>query len=272
MSGAGKRLQDSLIAIVLAGQRSAEDPLAQHTGTSCKALVEIDGEALLSRVLGALKEARLVTSVLLSGPGQSQLADNKAACSDAAFISWSESRETPSTSAYQLLQTLPPDQPVLVTSSDQPFLNAQLIDRFCEQSLAHEADVTIGLVPYPLVKAAFPDMPKTILHFSDGDYCGSNLFAFLTQDGRRAADYWRAIEDARKRPLKIIRILGWLALLRYRMGWLSLPAALKLLSRRFNMRIHAIELPYADAAIDVDTIVDYELVQREFKRRSVSAQ
>ncbi|RLA42646.1 MAG: hypothetical protein DRR06_13990 [Gammaproteobacteria bacterium] len=259
----------SLAAIVLAGQRSTEDPLLEHTGASCKALVEIVGKPVLLRVLDALSEADKVGDILLAGPDRDQFNESEVlreACSKHR-VSWNEPLRTPSLSAYTLMQSLPGERPVLLTSADQPFLKAELVDSFCDKSLAQDADVTIGLAPYSLVRKAFPDMKKTVLRFSDGEYCGCNLFAFLSSDGRRAADHWRAVEEARKSPLKVIRILGWLPLLRYRLGWLSLPAALDLLSRRFSLRIRAVILAQADAAIDVDTVDDYEIVQRELARR-----
>ena len=99
------------------------------------------------------------------------------------------------------MQNVPADTPVLVTTADHPLLTAEIVDRFCGQSLARGIDVTVGLAPYGLVKAAYPDMKKTVLRFRDGDYCGCNLFAFLTAEGRRMADDWRRWKrSARIRP------------------------------------------------------------------------
>ena len=260
----------SFVAILLAGQRSAADPLLKHTGAGCKALVKVGGRALLLRVLDALFEADTVGQVLLSGPNRQQFDESEVlqeVCRQSQCISWNEPCQTPSLSAYSLMQCLPDQQSVLLVSADQPFLKAELVDSFCCKSLMKNADVTIGLAPYSLVKEAFPSMKKTVLRFSDGEYCGCNLFAFLSSDGRRAADSWRAVEDARKSPFKVIRILGWWPLLRYRMGWLSLPAALDLLSNRFGLRIRAVVLNQADAAIDVDSVDDYAIVQQELIRR-----
>ena len=127
--------------------------------------------------------------------------------------------------------------------------------------LASGADVAVGLAPYALVRASFPEMKKTVLRFSDGEYCGCNLFAFLTPAGRAMADRWREVEQQRKSPLKVIRMLGWSALLRYRLGLLSLDAAMELLSRRFKLRLVAVRMPFADAAVDVDSVDDHRLVE-----------
>jgi len=48
--------------------------------------------------------------------------------------------------------------------------------------------------------------------------------------------------------------------LRYRLGMLSLEEALAKLGKRMGLRMRAVILPYANAAIDVDSIADLELV------------
>ena len=100
-----------------------------------------------------------------------------------------------------------------------------------------------------------------MLRFSDGDFCGCNLFAFITPEGRRAARFWRRIEQQRKKPLVVIGLLGWWAVIRYRLGFLSLEEAVAKLSKRLGLRMRAVILPYANAAIDVDSIADLMLVQ-----------
>jgi hypothetical protein len=68
--------------------------------------------------------------------------------------------------------------------------------------------------------------------------------------------------------------------LRYRLGMLSLEEALAKLGKRMGLRVRAVILPYANAAIDVDSIADLELVKdfvaehreetRSFNSESVS--
>ncbi|HHO69374.1 MAG TPA: hypothetical protein ENK12_10110 [Gammaproteobacteria bacterium] len=261
--------QSPFTALVLAGDRGRPDPLVQQAGACCKALIEIDGTPMVLRVLKALDEARSVGRRLLSGPRREQLQTEPAllALIDACAIDWCEPQPTPSTSAWQAMQAIDPGTPVLVTTADHPLLNADIVDRFCTDSLAQPVDVTVGLAPYPLVQQAFPRMKKTVLHFSDGDYCGCNLFAFLTPEGRRVADYWRQVENERKNPLRLVRLIGWGAVVRYLLGRLSLQQAMQGLSKRMGLRLGAVTLPYAEAAVDVDSVADRVLVQEKLSER-----
>ena len=111
-------------------------------------------------------------------------------------------------------------------------------------------------------------MKKTVLRFRDGEFCGCNLFTFLTPAGREAANYWREVEAQRKSPLRVIRALGWFSVVKYLCGKLTLDDALKSLSRNLGLQVRAVILPYADAAVDVDSVSDYHLVQAAFKARA----
>ena len=140
-------------------------------------------------------------------------------------------------------------------------MTPEIVDAFGRQSPADDVDVTVGLSPDALVAEAYTGIRKAVLHFSDGDFCGCNLFAFITPEGRRAAKFWRKIEQERKKPLVVIGLLGWWAVIRYRFGFLSLEEALAKLSKRLGRRMRAVILPYANAAIDVDSIADLMLVK-----------
>ena len=260
-----------MTAVVLAGDRSKADSLARHSEAGCKALIDIDGVPMVRRVLSALSQSWVVQRVVLVGPeGQQTAADSPLQTMiDRGDVDWREPESSPCTSAFSAMQALDPKEPVLLTTADHPLLTAQIIDAFGRQSLVDDLDVVMGLAPYALVKEAYPDIKKTVLRFSDGEFCGCNLFAFLTPEGRRAANFWRKIEQKRKKPLLVIGLLGWWAVIRYRLGMLSLEEALAKLSKRLGLRIRAVILPYANAAIDVDSISDLMLVKGSLEQAAV---
>jgi len=252
-----------MTAIVLAGDRTKADSLINHTKAGSKAMIDLDGTPMVRRVLNSLQNSRVVHRICMSGPEASEVATDPGLQDwvDRGEIAWSEPGISPSTSAYEAMQGLSPAEAVLLTTADHPLLTPEIVDAFGRQSLADDIDVAIGLAPYALVAEAYPGIRKTVLHFSDGDFCGCNLFAFITPEGRRAARFWRKIEQERKKPLVVIGLLGWWAVIRYRLGLLSLEEALAKLSKRLGLRIRAVILPYANAAIDVDSIADLMLVK-----------
>jgi hypothetical protein len=121
--------------------------------------------------------------------------------------------------------------------------------------------VVVGLAAHDLVATAYPRMRRTVLKFQDGGVCGCNLYAVLTARGRSLIQFWSQVEGLRKSPVRLISMLGWMSVLRFVFGWLSLPQALAGLSRRLNLSIDVIMLPFPEAALDVDSIGDWELAQ-----------
>ena len=253
-----------MTAVVLAGDRTKKDSLIKYTKAGCKALIEIDGVPMVRRVLSALQQSRAVFKIVLAGPEADEVARDKPLSELIASneISWRAPEASPSASAFHTMQALEPDTPVLLTTTDHPLLTREIVDAFTRQSLADDVDVTVGLAPHALITEAYPGIRKTVFRFSDGDFCGCNLFAFLTPEGRQAASFWRKIEQQRKKPLVLLGLLGWWMVLRYRLGMLSLEEALVKLGKRLGLRMRAVILPYANAAIDVDSIADLELVNR----------
>ena len=66
----------------------------------------------------------------------------------------------------------------------------------------------------------------------------------------------------------MIQLLGWGAVIRYLLGLLTLHGALDMLSHRLGLQFRAIILPYAEAAVDVNSVFDHTLVQEKLSRRS----
>jgi molybdopterin-guanine dinucleotide biosynthesis protein A len=251
-----------MTAVVLAGDRTKRDALINHSNVGCKALIDVNGIPMVRRVLNALQQSRAVSRIVLAGPEADEVAMDKPLSELVASdkISWRAPQASPSASAFHAMQSLEPDTPVLLTTTDHPLLTREIVDAFTRQSLVDDIDVTVGLAPHGLITEVYPGIKKTVFRFSDGDFCGCNLFAFLTPEGRQAASFWRKIEQQRKKPLALIGLLGWWMVLRYRLGMLSLEEALAKLGKRLGLRMRAVILPYANAAIDVDSIADLALV------------
>ena len=251
-------------AIVMAADRGPDDPVSRAAGVSCKALTPVGGLPMVLRVLHALEQSPAVGSRLLSGPPWplvEQAAELKAGI-DAGDYGWTASLDSPSASAGATLEQIPDSQPVLLTTADHALLNSQIVDFFCAQARTSDFDLLVGLVSHELVLEAYPGVHRTRLRFSDSDYCTCNLFALMTPQSRTIATFWRKLEAQRKRPWRMLTTLGWWSVLKYLLGHLSLQEALARISGKLGMKIGVVMLPFADAAVDVDTEKDWLLVRQ----------
>jgi len=256
-------------AVVLAADRGSADPVARAAGARCKSMASIDGIPMVFRVLDALAASTEINARILCGPPQSivDLEPDLKARISSGEVKWVENQQTPSTSAYHVLQSLPEQTPVLLTTADHAMLDARMIDYFCTRARDTGCDVVAGLARHEMVTKAYPQTRRTATRLQDDSYCGCNLFAFLTPRARRAADFWRQVENQRKNPLRVIRVLGAMAVLRYLMGKLTLADALDRMSQRLGFRACAVDMPFAEAAIDVDSVADLELVEKIVSKR-----
>jgi GTP:adenosylcobinamide-phosphate guanylyltransferase len=222
----------------------------------------VAGKSALQRVMDALSEAGQVGDGILCGPSKDvyQSAPEFEEILSGTAFRWLEPDLGPSASAIKAIKAL--DQyPVLLTTGDHALLTPELVDRFCQQASAAEGDVVVGLAPYSIVHSAFPQSKRTVQRYSDGSFCGTNLFAVLNPNGLAALEFWKSVEADRKKPWKIAHKLGIGFLLRCALRTVSLQQALDELSRRCACRASYVLINSARAAVDVDTVADRDLAE-----------
>ena len=251
-------------AVVLAADRGPDDPVAKAAGVRCKSLTPVDGTPMVFRVLDALAASPQINARILCGPPRSILEQEPDLQQLIASgkVGWTENQATPSASALHVLESMPDKTPLLLTTADHALLSTPMVDYFCSRARATDCDVVVGVALHETVTAAYPQTHRTATHLQDGAYCGCNLFAFLTPQARLAADFWRKVETRRKKPLRMISVLGWTTVLRYLLGHLSLAKALDRVSQRMGIKAGAVVMPFPEAAIDVDSPGDWQLVEK----------
>ena len=250
-------------AVVLAGDRAPGDAVAQAAGVPCKALSPVGGKPMVLRVLDALHSSGEIGDRILCGPPFEAIQTCKQlnAAIASGQIRWLKNEATPSLSAYRAMQSVPRQGSILLTTADHALLNSDIVDYFCERARETGCDLVLALAPRALVAAAYPERKNTVLKLRERRYCNCNLFAFMTPQARSAADWWRRVEDQRKKPLRVVGALGWIAVARYLLGRLTFDEGLERLSKSLGVRVGAVVMPFPEAAIDVDTVTDWDSVQ-----------
>lgn len=254
-------------ALVLGADRNGLDPVTAMGSAGCKALTPIAGVPMLHRVLGALNDSALVDQVTLIGPSLALLEQDPHMRSLilSEQVSFLEPQATPASSVTHGLARRP-HWPLLVTTADHALMRGDIVDYFLTRAAALDCDVAVAVTPLATVMERFPGTARTAIRLKGGPYCGSNLFAFMTPQGAKVAQYWKGMEAARKRPPHVVaRALGPLATVRYLLGELSLEHALAQLSRVLGAKVGAVVMPFPEAAVDVDSAGDFTLVERTLR-------
>lgn len=259
---------------ILAAERSGPSPFQEAEGVSLKTLVDIAGEPMLARVITTVSTVA-PSAPVLCGPALEQRV--RAPWLEAALVEarvrWLPPEPSPARSAEALWSQAEAEGcALLLTTGDHPLLTPETLRAFWEAAEQGDQDVAVGLASYAAVQAAFPHSRRTAQRFSDGAYCGTNLFYFRGARAGGVLTFWREVEALRKRPDKMLRTLGFGLAARYLAGRLSLTSALEALSERTGAHCRAIPVNDPDAAVDVDSLEDLATVRARFVARGGRAE
>lgn len=259
-------------ALILAGRRGSGRPdvVAAAGGQAVKALVEINGKAMIDRVVTTLRQSGAVAEIHLCLPDDLDLSSSRSRVATElaeGTLFRVPTAPSPSASVRQFVAPRLAQKTVLVTTADHPLLTPAMVIEFLRGFSASGAEVAAALTRTDAIVARYPESRRTRLAFADGDFSGCNLFAFRGPGATRVLDFWRRVEQHRKQPWRIAHALGWVTLLLYLCRRLSLAALFARLSRRAGTRLHAVLLEDPHAGIDVDTVEDLQLVTSIITKR-----
>lgn len=249
-------------ALVLAGRRGPQDPLAVSRGATHRALLRVAGVPMLVRVVRTLRAAGLARlHVSIDAPELLDAEPELAALRASGALRVHASADSPSKSVAAVLAA-DGVLPCLVTTADHPLLTPAMLEHFLGAACASGADLSIGMVSETVVRAQQPETQRTWLRLRGEAWSGANLFAFCTPQARRAADFYVRAERFRKQPWRLVAAIGPSLLLLYALRRLDLDGALARGSRSIGAELRAVRMPQAEAAIDVDREGDLVLAEK----------
>ena len=256
--------------LVLAGDRGPQDPVAQAAGVEHKCLAPVAGRTMLERVVAALAASDGVgdIAVSLNRPAVLDRLPALASLVAGGRLRALESAGSPSRSVLKAVEELGAPFPLLITTADHALLTPAMVERFLGESLASGAEVTAGLTASAVLRAAYPQSRRTYLKFRDEHYSGSNLFTLMSPQAMPLPELWLRVEQQRKRPWRIAAVFGPALLLGFLLRRFSLDEAMARISARLGVRVAAVKMPMAEAAIDVDKAEDLALAEQILRRQA----
>lgn len=257
-------------AIVLAGKRNGNDPVASIFGHKYKALVPLVGRPMIAYAVDALRASPSVGDIHVVFDGEEELF---ASCGklkdelDAANVKVVATAKSICQSIIKAIEETGSQFPYLVTTADHALLLPEVVDYFCREAEGLNG-FGAGFVEEKYIKAMHPESKRTYLPFRDTKLSGANLFAVMTQESVKVLEFWKNVENERKSPWKLFKAFGFINLLGLMLRRFTVKSAFKRASKVLGVEGVAIKLPYAEAAIDVDSPRDYMQVTKILESRS----
>jgi molybdopterin-guanine dinucleotide biosynthesis protein A len=248
-------------AVVLAGQRPGPDALSEHFGTKWKALIEVGGQPMISRVVETLRKVPAIRHIVILAQSPEVAAPF---LRDDDRVRYHQSGQGIANSIHAIAGSEAAPWPLFVTTADHPLLTPEMVESFLA---AANADVAVGMVERRSMVARFPEANRTWLKFLDGAWSGANLFALRGDAAKNALTLWAGAEKDRKHAFKLFWHFGPILALRAISRTISLRDALAKGGERIGVQAQLIPLTDPCAAIDVDKLSDHQLVERILKDR-----
>lgn len=249
-------------AVILAGDRTAEDPHARLL-PGRKALLPLADQPMISYVLSAIKKSKQVKgAVVVANRVQEISAAPQLSGTAIEGLRFVEGASSPVASIQKMLAQKSVAFPLLIVTADSPLLTSEEIDSFCTrvQELKPDAAVAVG-EKSRLVKL-FPDAQRTWIPLRGESYHGCNLFALCTPSSVRAVNFWRGVELKRKSALQLALMLGFKMFMGMLLRTASLADAFHMFSKSLDLHIVALSPQDIRIAIDVDKPADAELAEK----------
>ena len=256
-------MRSKIKAVILAGDRPGGSKLATVEKVKAGVLVELRGKPCIQHVIEALRASKSISGGTVVGPKRDKIDKNKffRMLMSSDDYDWCPPGDGPSQSAFSTLLNSR-EFPILLTAGDHPLLTPAAIDDFCSEASQLPVDFVVGLVPSRIVKNKWPLMKRTWYHFSDGEFCGSNLFLVNHPAGLKVLKFWSSVESHRKTPWKIARKISWTKVIQYLLKRLSLSDCLQTISEMTGASVSSVEIKHAAAAVDVDSSADMEIARQ----------
>lgn len=254
--------------LVLAGSRGGVDAVARTAGVESKVFAPVAGVPMLERVVATLRQA-LPQAPITVAMGPSEWPDSRALIDRLRHGGDLEVMVPAASPARTVAAALPDDgRALLVVTADHALLTTAMVHHFLA-AIPADTNAAVAVATRATIAAAYPDTRRTYWRFSDRHVSGCNLFLLAGGDALGVVEFWMALERDRKRPWAMVRRLGPLTLARFALGMLRLDQALTRLGRRTGARLAAVDMPFAEAAMDVDRSSDLVLASRILAERGL---
>ncbi|MDW7738609.1 MAG: nucleotidyltransferase family protein [Bacillota bacterium] len=243
-------------AIVLAGSGKS-DALTEQQGVFNKAFIEIYRKTLLAYIIEALESSESVKKIIVVGPAEDlETLRQKGFKFD--IVAEKESMLENLAAGFEIIER---DSLCLIVTGDIPLITSKVIDRFIELCLPHDADLYYPVLTRETCMEKYPKNIRTYVRLKEGYLTGGNVALVRSDWYLKNRKRLEMFVSYRKKPLKLMRILPLILIIKYFLKTLSLVDLEKYLSKLMYLKAKAVQCDCVEVGIDVDKPSDLDLVK-----------
>lgn len=244
-------------AVILAGG-GKQELLTESEGVSNKAFISLNGRPLFSYVLQALAEAPSIDRIIVVGPAKeleslrSQGYNFEVAAEKAGMLD----------NIATGLQSADRERLCLIVTGDIPLLTVEMVENFVQLCAPYDHDLYYPILESQIFELHYSGTERTYVRLKEGQITGGNLGMVNPAWFFDNFDRLELFISYRKKPLKLLRILPPILIIKYLFKSLSVKDLEHSISRLLNFKARAVNCEHAEIGIDVDKISDLELVRK----------
>ena len=232
-------------AVILAASEN-NDKLKQYEA-EYEALIELEGIPMVKYVIEAVNNSQLINKVAMIGP----------VLSDHDIIFSSSESVSIIGNVKEGVGRLDVQDYILIITSDIPLITFEMIDDFINRCLQYGEDIYYPIVPRKVMKKEFPGNQKTYIRTSQGFFTGGNFILIKRENIENLSIKAEKFITYRKKPWKILKLLGIQFLIKYFFRSLSVKAIEKRMTSILGCKSKAIVINDAEAGMDIDKPEDF---------------
>lgn len=247
-----------LDVVLLAGSANS-GPMRECSNETNEAMIKIDTKPMISYVADALIGSRFIDKIVIVGPKElNEVFTEKS-------ITIMEPGNTAVSNLVKGLKLVDAGRKVLVSTCDIPLLTTKAVDELISMCTDKDVDLFYPIVPMETVFKKFPDIKRTSVNLSDGNFTGGNLFIINPGAVDSCVPKIEQFVSFRKSPIKLCRLLGMKFVFKFLFNRLSISEIEKKVSELLGIKGRAVITFSPEIGVDVDKPSDYSIVSAYLK-------
>jgi len=255
-----------MYAVILAGGKiNPGNELFIESNGLPKSMISVAGKPMIQWVLDAANQAKSVERIIIVG--LDDISSLKSEKPVAHFPDHGGILENLEAAADFIQKEVPGTEYFLSISADIPLITDEIIEAIIAENQEPGFDVFYNVVEQNVMEAAFPSVKRTYMKFSDGRFCGADMHVMSTKTIQKLINL--GFVQFRKRPFKLIKLVGIDSVLRMLFFPPTLATAGKVVSRRCGIAGYPVACKYPEIAMDIDTLQHLEIVREKLLEKNM---